>query len=89
MKFKQQKNTKQEKVHKANDCKGITAKGNDDMNYKSEPDKRGIYRWVKYIIIIQSIFLNNILLFLLTFYFSLLIHQFYLYMLIFQYLNYH
>lgn len=33
---------------KANDCKGLTAKGNDDENYKSVPDKRGIYRWVKY-----------------------------------------
>ena len=32
---------------KANDCKGLTAKGNDDMIYESVPDKRGIYRWVK------------------------------------------
>ena len=32
---------------KANDCKGLTAKGNDDMNYESVKDKRGIYRWVK------------------------------------------
>lgn len=32
---------------KANDCKGLTAKGNDNEIYKSEPDKRGIYRWVK------------------------------------------
>ncbi len=31
----------------AQDCKGETKKGNDGKDYKSVPDMRGIYRWIK------------------------------------------
>lgn len=33
--------------YSAMDCKGLTKKGNDGATYVSNPDKRGIYRWVK------------------------------------------
>lgn len=38
--------TRKSPPYHANDCKGLTKKGNDGNEYISSPDKRGIFKWV-------------------------------------------
>ena len=33
--------------YSANKCKSLKKKGNDGFFYKSVPNKRGVYRWIK------------------------------------------